>query len=131
MIKKLFLLCIVIQSFIQASYASVEVTRSLEDSVWPEVNYHGYLKVNRPDGEIFYWYFPSRNSISTDPWILWLTGGPGCGSEIAIFYENGPFLIKDDKLVKNEYGWNNNANLIYIDNPLGAGLSFPGKFFIN
>jgi carboxypeptidase C (cathepsin A) len=33
---------------------------------------------------MFYWYFPSRDSESTDPLVIWLTGGPGCSSELAI-----------------------------------------------
>jgi len=38
--------------------------------------------------------------------VLWMTGGPGCASELAVFYENGPFKITDNlTLVWNEYGW--------------------------
>lgn len=54
---------------------------------------------------MFYLFFESRNSKS-DPVVIWLTGGPGCSSELAIFYENGPFSIEDDISLKwNEYGW--------------------------
>jgi serine carboxypeptidase-like clade IV len=56
---------------------------------------------------MFYFFFESRNS-KDDPVVIWLTGGPGCGSEIALFYENGPFQFSKDKnlsLVWNEYGW--------------------------
>jgi len=35
-----------------------------------------------------------------------LTGGPGCGSELALFYENGPFhIINNLSLTWNDYGW--------------------------
>lgn len=45
-----------------------------------------------------------------------MTGGPGCASELAIFYENGPFSINDDlTLKKNEKSWNSDANLLYVD----------------
>lgn len=38
--------------------------------------------------------------------MIWLTGGPGCSSELAMFYENGPFQIANNlSLVWNEYGW--------------------------
>lgn len=40
--------------------------------------------------DIFYWWFESRGNAS-DPVVLWLTGGPGCASEIALFNENGPY----------------------------------------
>lgn len=54
---------------------------------------------------LFYFFFESRNS-KTDPVVIWLTGGPGCSSELAMFYENGPFKITNNlSLVWNEYGW--------------------------
>lgn len=54
---------------------------------------------------MFYFFFESRNS-KKDPVVIWLTGGPGCSSELALFYENGPFSIeKNMSLVWNEYGW--------------------------
>jgi len=38
--------------------------------------------------------------------VIWLTGGPGCSSELALFYENGPFKIANNlSLVWNDYGW--------------------------
>jgi len=55
---------------------------------------------------MFYFFFESRDSPKDDPVVIWLTGGPGCGSELALFYENGPFHIADDlSLVWNQYGW--------------------------
>lgn len=54
---------------------------------------------------MFYFFFESRGH-KTDPIVIWLTGGPGCSSELALFYENGPFKIeKNSSLVWNEYGW--------------------------
>ena len=46
--------------------------------------------------DIFYWWFESKSSPQTDPLVLWLTGGPGCASEIALFYENGPYQFDSD-----------------------------------
>jgi carboxypeptidase C (cathepsin A) len=102
-------------------------TFTAKSDYWPEASYHGYIDVDTPDGSMFYWYFPSRGNPETDPWALWLTGGPGCSSEIALFRENGPFLIdeKSLKLSTNEFSWNSRVNLIFIDSPLGAGLSIP------
>lgn len=55
---------------------------------------------------MFYFFFESRNHKEDDPVVIWLTGGPGCSSELALFYENGPFKIKDDlSLTWNHYGW--------------------------
>lgn len=54
---------------------------------------------------LFYFFFESRGS-KDDPVVIWLSGGPGCSSELALFYENGPFSIsKNLSLVPNEYGW--------------------------
>jgi len=53
-----------------------------------------------------------------------LTGGPGCSSETALFYENGPFTINDDMSLKiNDYSWNDVSNIVFVDQPLGTGFS--------
>lgn len=73
---------------------------------------------------MFYFFFESRNSQS-DPVVIWLTGGPGCSSELALFYENGPFQIANNmSLVWNEFGWDKASNLIYVDQPIGTGFSY-------
>lgn len=54
---------------------------------------------------MFYFFFESRGS-KDDPVVIWLTGGPGCSSELALFYENGPFTIADNmSLLWNDHGW--------------------------
>ncbi|KAJ7947871.1 Carboxypeptidase [Quillaja saponaria] len=73
---------------------------------------------------MFYLFFESRNS-KDDPIVIWLTGGPGCSSELALFYENGPFQItKNLSLVWNDYGWDKASNLLYVDQPIGTGFSY-------
>lgn len=64
---------------------------------------------------MFYFFFESRNR-KEDPVVIWLTGGPGCSSELALFYENGPFKITDDlSLVWNEYGWDKVFDIHFIN----------------
>ena len=41
-------------------------------------SYSGYFEVSSGvDKNYFFWLFESRDVPSTDPLILWLTGGPG------------------------------------------------------
>merc|ERR1712166_739876 len=90
----------------------------------------GLIDLDQNGGDdMFYWYFESRNSKNDDPLVLWLTGGPGCASEIALFYENGPYQFNADgkTLKSNPHSWNNNANLLYVDQPVGTGFSKAGS----
>ncbi|KAM0953570.1 putative carboxypeptidase C [Dioscorea sansibarensis] len=91
-----------------------------------ELGHHaGYYSLNHTHAaRMFYFFFESRGS-SSDPLVLWLTGGPGCSSELALFYENGPFTIADNlSLVWNDYGWDKASNIIYVDQPTGTGFSY-------
>jgi len=89
----------------------------------------GYLRVTSPGSSnknYFSWFFESRNNPSTDPVLLWMTGGPGCSSEIALFHELGPCKINADHktTTTNPYSWNMNASLLFIDQPAGVGFSY-------
>jgi len=86
----------------------------------------GYISVNTEyNAKLFYWLFESQNQPNTDPLVLWLTGGPGCSSELAILFENGPILANTDGsgTLDNPYGWNKFANLLYVDQPAPTGFS--------
>ncbi|XP_051113396.1 serine carboxypeptidase-like 48 [Andrographis paniculata] len=73
---------------------------------------------------MFYFFFESRGN-QTDPVVIWLTGGPGCGSELALFYENGPFHITSNlSLSLNDFGWDKVSNIIFVDQPTGTGFSY-------
>lgn len=90
--------------------------------------YSGYFTLSaKPERHYFYWFFESRNSPATDPVALWMTGGPGCSSEVALFGENGPCAVNLDgnSTTINPYSWNSNASLLYIDQPAGTGFSYP------
>jgi carboxypeptidase C (cathepsin A) len=73
-----------------------------------------------------YRFFESRNSPSTDPVTLWMTGGPGCSSEVALFGENGPCSVNagGNATIHNPFSWNAKSNLLYIDQPTGTGFSY-------
>ncbi|XP_057451081.1 serine carboxypeptidase-like [Lotus japonicus] len=91
-----------------------------------ELGHHaGYYSLpHSKAARMFYFFFESRNS-KDDPVVIWLTGGPGCGSELALFYENGPFHITSNlSLVWNDYGWDKASNILFIDQPTGTGFSY-------
>ncbi|KAL9413212.1 hypothetical protein AB3S75_041810 [Citrus x aurantiifolia] len=83
-----------------------------------------YTLPHSQSARMFYFFFESRNNKS-DPVVIWLTGGPGCSSELALFYENGPFHIANNlSLVWNDYGWDKASNLLFVDQPTGTGFSY-------
>ncbi|KAE8652007.1 hypothetical protein Csa_021698 [Cucumis sativus] len=87
-----------------------------------ELGHHaGYYKIEHSHAaRLFYFFFESRNRKS-DPVVIWLTGGPGCSSELAMFYENGPFKItKNLSLVWNEYGFKSSVRRPTV----GTGFSY-------
>ena len=57
--------------------------------------------------------------------MLWLNGGPGCSSEDGALMEIGPYRLKDDShLTYNPGSWDEFANLLFVDNPVGTGFSY-------
>ncbi|KAL5528105.1 hypothetical protein ACEPAF_7241 [Sanghuangporus sanghuang] len=74
---------------------------------------------------MWWWFFAARNNAATAPLAIWLNGGPGSSSMIGLFQENGPCRINTDEqtLSLNPFSWNNNANMLYIDQPIGVGYS--------
>ncbi|ESQ42261.1 hypothetical protein EUTSA_v10013297mg [Eutrema salsugineum] len=88
-------------------------------------HYAGYYALpHSKSAKMFYFFFESRNN-SSDPVVIWLSGGPGCSSSVALFYENGPFTISEDlSLSWNDFGWDKVSNLIYVDQPVGTGFSY-------
>jgi len=104
-----------------------EKTHSAETAICdPVKQYSGYFKLTTGDKHYFYWFFESRNDPVNDPVVLWMTGGPGCSSEVALFGENGPCTVNEDGTATktNPYSWNSNASLLYIDQPTGTGYSY-------
>ena len=62
---------------------------------------------------------------SQAPVVVWLQGGPGASSMFGLLEIHGPIQAEGFNptlAVKNDYTWNKKANMLYIDNPIGAGL---------
>uniref|UniRef100_A0A0E0F672 Serine carboxypeptidase-like 45 n=1 Tax=Oryza meridionalis TaxID=40149 RepID=A0A0E0F672_9ORYZ len=95
----------------------------------PEVSfgqYAGYVGVDdKGQRALFYYFVEAELDPATKPLVLWLNGGPGCSSlGVGAFSENGPFRPSGQVLVKNEYSWNKEANVIYLETPAGVGYSY-------
>lgn len=94
--------------------------------------YSGYLDDNENDKHLFYWFFESRNDPKNDPVVLWLNGGPGCSSLTGLFLELGPSRINEKlQLVPNPYSWNDNASVIFLDQPVNVGYSYSSSSVSN
>ncbi|KEP50122.1 serine carboxypeptidase [Rhizoctonia solani 123E] len=87
--------------------------------------YSGYLDVAE-DKHLFFWFFEARNNPETAPVVIWLNGGPGCSSAMGLFFALGPCSIEKDgkNTTVNKWSWNNDANLLFIDQPAGVGYSY-------
>jgi len=51
--------------------------------------------------------------------------GPGCSSLYSWLYSKGPFVFLPGLEVpgKNQYNWNKEANVLFIEGPAGVGFS--------
>ncbi|KAA8568289.1 hypothetical protein EYC84_007325 [Monilinia fructicola] len=102
------------------------VTNSGICETTPGVNqYSGYLSVGT-NMNMWFWFFESRNSPTTAPLATWFNGGPGCSSMIGLFQENGPCQFYDGASTPslNPHSFNEFANMIYVDQPIGVGFSY-------
>ncbi|KAL9232631.1 hypothetical protein vseg_007718 [Gypsophila vaccaria] len=119
------------------SYPENELIKFLPGQ--PTVNFKqfgGYVTV---DGEtqqqqinFFYYFVEAEFNPESKPLVLWLNGGPGCSSVgYGAFMENGPFRPTENALLKNEYSWNKEANMLYLDSPSKVGFSYSSNTSFN
>merc|ERR1719223_1445620 len=71
-------------------------------------------------------FVTSQNDPATDPLLIWFNGGPGCSSMLGFMQEHGPYVMENNStvFVENEYSWNTNASVLYIEQPAGVGFSY-------
>jgi carboxypeptidase C (cathepsin A) len=94
----------------------------------------GYMDIKGSDYDkndenkhLFYWMFEKRGDFDEDtPFIVWLTGGPGCSSTLALLTENGPCKVAGDgsSTTVNPYSWTEAAHVLWLDQPAGVGFSY-------
>ncbi|KAJ2902203.1 Carboxypeptidase S1 A [Zalerion maritima] len=94
---------------------------------------------------IFFWFFQSRvhplvpdlspnpptPENNTDSLAIILGGGPGVSSiDLALSGGTGPCNVvgpDTDETEPNVWSWNDRANLLYVDQPVGTGFSYVGE----
>merc|ERR1711970_610147 len=94
-------------------------------------SYSGFLTVDAPNqGNMFFWFFPAEEDPENAPVVIWLQGGPGGSSMFGLLKLHGPIITTVDEnnnlsgVAKNPNSWGRKHNMLYIDNPVGAGFSF-------
>ncbi|XP_076896391.1 serine carboxypeptidase-like 31 [Bidens hawaiensis] len=91
-------------------------------------HYAGYVTINETNGRtLFYWFYEAWSVPDEKPLVLWLNGGPGCSSVgYGATQEIGPFIVGTDgkDLQLNPYSWNREANMLFLESPVGVGFSY-------
>ncbi|KAI0484591.1 carboxypeptidase S1-like protein B [Xylariaceae sp. FL0804] len=74
----------------------------------------------------FFWFFEARSDPANAPLSIWLNGGPGSSSMLGLLAENGPCYVNADQnsTTLNPWSWNNEVNMLYIDQPVQTGFSY-------
>ncbi|KAI5299689.1 Cell death protease, partial [Ascosphaera atra] len=77
------------------------------------------------NANLFFWHFENKHMADKPRTLLWLNGGPGCSSLDGALMEVGPFRLTDDHTLKHLDGaWNDYANILFVDQPVGTGFSY-------
>ena len=85
----------------------------------------GYVNV-RENAFMFWWLYGAQTSDPSQrlklPLVMWLQGGPGGSSTgFGNFEELGPLTVG---LKPRNTTWLRAANVLFVDNPVGAGYSY-------
>ncbi|KAL3759807.1 hypothetical protein ACHAWU_007551 [Discostella pseudostelligera] len=129
---------------ITLTLSSSEVDKDFCDASSP-LSLAGYMNVKGSqfdtdnDKNLFYWFFEKRTTSQIPggtpkldsgsgetPLVIWLTGGPGCSSSLALLSENGPCEVNaDGETTKvNPYSWTESAHVLWLDQPADVGYSY-------
>lgn len=101
------------------------------------------LEKENDEGAFFFWLVKKNISTTSSgnektdrerKLVVWLNGGPGCTSLLGLIMENGPFTVLDDpnlpgqfSFLKNAYSWSNQADIVYVEQPIRTGFSLASQ----
>ncbi|KAF1851112.1 alpha/beta-hydrolase [Cucurbitaria berberidis CBS 394.84] len=108
---------------------TTEGVRSYSGYVHLPANALADLGVQNQTYEIntFFWFFESRKDPANAPLGIWMNGGPGSSSMLGLLRENGPCYVNADSnstYLNNDWAWNNEVNMLYLDQPVQVGMSY-------
>lgn len=93
----------------------------------------GYLSTGRHGSALAFIFYGKEGAtlpnIKKYPTLIWLNGGPGSSSQLGNLMELGPFWVVPDaekpyKVIRNKWAWTKEYNILFIDQPVGTGLSY-------
>ncbi|OQE15927.1 hypothetical protein PENSTE_c026G00942 [Penicillium steckii] len=86
----------------------------------------GHIEVDQANnGNLFFWHFQNRHIANRQRTVIWLNGGPGCSSMDGAMMEVGPYRVMDNGTLEyNKGSWDEFANLLFVDQPVGTGFSY-------
>ncbi|XP_010320337.2 serine carboxypeptidase-like 13 [Solanum lycopersicum] len=130
-LRVLLLLLLLQQQQEANSYSTVEYLPGWQGRL-PFPLETGYVGVGKDEAvQLFYYFLESESEPTTDPLLVWLSGGPGCSSVIAIVDEIGPIRFVEQvyngsmpSFELNPHAWTKIANVIFLDQPVNTGFSY-------
>lgn len=96
----------------------------------------GYLPVRKPvdggtepqdDAHLYFMLHRAMYPQARRKLVFWLNGGPGCSSFDGALLELGALRIQRNgslALARPGYAWNEYADVVYVDQPVGTGFSY-------
>lgn len=88
--------------------------------------YAGHVEITpEHHGNLFFWFYKNRHIADRRRTVIWLNGGPGCSSMDGAMMEIGPYRVNSDGTLRyNDGSWDEFANVLFVDNPVGTGFSY-------
>jgi carboxypeptidase C (cathepsin A) len=96
------------------------------DSGMMLTEYDRHIEIDQEhNSNLFFWHYENRHIADRQRTILWLNGGPGCSSMDGAMMEVGPYRVRHGgNLEYNNGSWDEFANLLFVDQPVGTGFSY-------